>query len=390
MRENQRILLVESDSDISNLIARSILRPLGYQVKIVNAAAPAIQEAGEFAPDVIITDLDLPDLSGKDLLIALSSQGIGAPVIVIAGEGMEHDVIQAFRLGASDCLRWPAREAEVLSSVERVIKQVRNQNENERMTRQLNRTNRDLQTRVRELTKIFAIGKSVVSTTDRNSLFNKIIEGALYLAEADSAWLLISEEGNKAFILRAAQNVPTTVADRIDHPWDDGLSSLAALSGQSFTIHGDPLQRFKTHKLGQAALVVPIKFNHEVIGLLVVMRSEAKPFTASQQTLLESLGDYASIAIVNAQYFKGLEKKNHEPNTQQLHDIEKADSKAIMDQDRLDKISKYVTLAQEHIDNLLKNRTDDLLPDQRDVLELLQDINQKISDLINNFDHESN
>lgn len=384
MRENERILLVESDSNISNLIARTILRPLGYQVKIVNAAAPAIQEAGEFAPDVILADLDLPDLSGKDLLIALSSQGIGVPVIVIAGEGMEHDVIQAFRLGAADCLSWPAREAEVLSSVERVIKQMRNQRETKQLTRQLNRTNRDLQTRLRELTTIHAIGKSVVSTIDKHSLFNKIIEGALYLSEADSAWLLIREEETKTFILKAAQNVPEVVIEKINHAWDDGLSSLAALSGESLSIHGDPLRRFKAYKLGQAALVSPVKVNHVVIGLLVVMRSEAKPFTNSQQSLLEALGDYASIALVNAQFFRGLEKKVREPNTQQSLDIEEDESNVTSNQDKLDKISKYVALAQEHIDNLLNNRADDLLPDQRDVLELLQDITQKIFDLINN------
>jgi two-component system NtrC family sensor kinase len=385
MRENERILLVESNPDISNLIARSILRPLGYHVKIVNAAAPAIQEAADFAPDVILADLDLPDLSGKDLLIALSSQGIGVPIIVIAGEGMEHDVVQAFRLGAADCLSWPAREAEVLSSVERVIKQVRNQRESERLTRQLNRTNRDLQTRVRELTTIFAIGKSVVSTMDKRSLFNKIIEAALYLAEADRAWLLIREEENKAFILRAAQNVPASVIEKINHPWDDGLSSLAVLSGESLSIHGDPLRRFKTYQLGQAALVVPVRVNHEVLGLLVVMRSEAKPFTNSQQTLLESLGDYASIALVNARLFKGLEKKVQDPKTQQSLDIEETESYVTSNQDEFDKISKYTALAQEHIDNLLNRRVDDLLPDQRDVLELLQDITQKISDLINNY-----
>lgn len=388
MRENERILLVESDPDISNLISRSILRPLGYQVKTVNAAAPAIQEAGEFAPDVIIADLELPDLSGKDLLIALSSQGIGVPVIVIAGEGKEHDVIQAFRLGASDCLSWPAREAEVLSSVERVIKQVRNLRESERIKHQLNRTNRDLQTRVRELTTIFEIGKSVVSTTDRRSLFNKITEGGLYLAEADSAWLLIREEENKAFILRAAQNVPAIITERLNHPWDDGLSSLAVLSGESLSIHGEPLRRFKTYKLGKAALVVPIKINHEVNGLLVVMRSEAKPFTNSQQTLLEALGEYASIALVNTQFFRELERKIREPKTQQSFDIEGAEPNATSDQDKLEKISKYTELAQEHIENLFNNRADDLLPDQRDVLELLQDITQKISDLIDNSESD--
>ena len=121
----ERILLVESDPDISDLIARQALRPLGYQVDIVTDAGSAIKKALQTPPDLVIANLNLPGLSGKDLLVALSSQGSTAPLIVIAGKGQEQDVIQAFRLCANDVLLWPAREAEVVSAVERVLTQVR-------------------------------------------------------------------------------------------------------------------------------------------------------------------------------------------------------------------------------------------------------------------------
>jgi FixJ family two-component response regulator len=306
----ERILLVESNPDISNKIGRLTLRPLGYEVKAVNSAPSAIQEAAQFSPDVIIADLDLPGLSGKDLIVALSSQRIDVPVIVIAGEGREIDVIQAFRLGAVDFLSWPAGEAEVHSVVERVMNQVRNQREHEHLTNQLRKTNQELQTRVRELTLIFAIGKAVVSTTDQQAVFYKIIEGAQYLTEADSAWLLIRDEGSKTFILRAASNVPDSIRSKIDQAWDDGLSKLSALSGETLSMHGDPLKRFKINKIGLSALVVPVKANHEVIGLLVVTRSEAKPFNNSQKALLEAMADYASISLINARHIKAIQAKS--------------------------------------------------------------------------------
>ena len=94
----ERILIVENNLDVSNLIARHTLQPLGYKVEVVKTAANAIQEAVRFSPDVIMTNLLLPGLSGKDLLVALNSQGLETPVIVISESGMESDVIQAFRL----------------------------------------------------------------------------------------------------------------------------------------------------------------------------------------------------------------------------------------------------------------------------------------------------
>ena len=161
----ERILLVESDPEISDLVGRQTLQASGYQVQVARSAAAAMQETARFAPDIIITNLNLPDLSGKDLLVAFSSQGVETPVILIAQKGMENDLVQAFRLGATDYLFWPTREAEIISAVERVIKQVRARRERETLAKQLKQTNDELQQRVRELTTIFAIGKAVTSIT---------------------------------------------------------------------------------------------------------------------------------------------------------------------------------------------------------------------------------
>ena len=186
----ERILLVESDPEISDLISRQTLQALGYQVKVVRSAETAIQEVTHFAPDVIITNLNLPDLSGKDLIIALTSKAIDAPVIVVAQKGKEENLVQALRLGATDYLLSPMREAEIVSAVERVFKQVRSRRERETLARHLKQTNDELQKRVRELTTIFSIGKAVTSVTNQRELFGKIVDGAVFITEADSGWLL--------------------------------------------------------------------------------------------------------------------------------------------------------------------------------------------------------
>lgn len=306
---HERILLVESDPETADLIARQTLQPLGYRVEVVGATAAAIQVVVRFSPDVIIANLNLPGLSGKDLLVALGSQGIEAPVVVLAKKGMEGDVIQAFRLGASDYLVLPVREAEVVSAVERVLKQVRARREREQLARQLNQTNQELQRRVRELTTIFSIGKAVTSITDQRILFDKVVEGAVFVAEADCGWLLLRKDHSNTFLLSAFRNLPPATSAQLNQPWDDGISTLVALSGETLSIHGEPLKRFKVSRLGGAALVVPLKARHEVVGLLVVMRKAAQPFSPSNQTLLEAVADYASISLVNAGLFRAVEER---------------------------------------------------------------------------------
>jgi DNA-binding response OmpR family regulator len=189
----ERILVVESDPDISDLIARQALKPLGYHISVAPDAASAIRLAVQAPPDLIISNLVLPGLSGKDLLVALFSQGISVPFIVLANTGSEMDVIQAFRLGAADFINVPVREAEVVMAVERVLKQTREGRAREQLDRQLKQTNAELQQRVRELTTIFTIGRAVISVTDQRVLFEKIVEGAVQVSEADMGWLSLRD-----------------------------------------------------------------------------------------------------------------------------------------------------------------------------------------------------
>ncbi|HZU86411.1 MAG TPA: ATP-binding protein [Anaerolineaceae bacterium] len=305
----ERILIVESDPVISDLVSRQALQGAGYQTFVVSDANDAISKVIQMSPDVIITSLHLPGLSGKDLMVALSSQGIQTPVIVLARKGMEAETIQAFRLGATDYLIWPVREAEIISSVERVLKQVRDRRERDRLARQLQQTNQELQSRVRELTTIFSIGKAMTSITNQTVLFEKILEGAVRVTQADIGWFLLRDETSKSFLLVAQQKLPESLTERLNKPWDDGISSLVALSGETLTIHGDPIKRFKISTMGQSAMIVPIKAQKQVIGLLVGLRRQPSPFTESEQHLLEAVADYASISLVNARLFRSVEER---------------------------------------------------------------------------------
>jgi DNA-binding response OmpR family regulator len=308
-KANERILLVESDPDICDLIARQALEPLGYQVQQAGDVNAAIQYAARSAPDLVIADLNLPGLSGKDLLVALNSQGIQVPVIVIAEQGQENNVIQAFRLGGTDYLVWPVRETEVVSAVERALKQVRESRLRQQVDLQLKESNLELERRVRELTTIFAVGKAVISITDQRVLFDKIVEGMVYVAEADYGWLLLRADRSRTFVLTSHRNLPENWARKLGQPLDDGVSSLVALSGETLAINGEPLKRFKASSLGKSLVVVPIKVQQEVIGLLVVIRKEDLPFDQNMQRLLGAVADYASVSLVNARLFRALKER---------------------------------------------------------------------------------
>lgn len=308
MAPGEQILIVENDPDIADLIGRQSLQPLGYQVTVVGDAASALKRALQTPPDLILANINLPGLSGKDLLAALNSQNVKSPVIVIAEKGQEPDAIQAFRLGATDVIFWPLRDAEVVSIVERALKQTQETRERQKLDRQLKLANDELQKRLRDLTTILGTAKAVVSITDQRLLFDRILESALQLGESDLCWLMLRDDKSAAYLLRAHRHLPEAWAKKINQPVDDGVSSLVSLSGESLFMNGAPVQKFKIAGLGKAVGVVPIKIKNEVIGLLIVVRKTDREFSRDAQSMLEAMADYASISLVNARLFRALEQ----------------------------------------------------------------------------------
>lgn len=170
MASGEQILIMESDPDIADLIGRQALQPLGYQVTVVGDAASALKSALQTPAGLILANLNLPGLTGKDLLTALNSQGVKSPLIVIAEKGQEPDAIQAFRLGVTDVIFWPVRDAEIVSIVERALRQSRETRERHKLDRQLKTTNDELQRRLQDLSTVLSTVKALMSITDQRLL----------------------------------------------------------------------------------------------------------------------------------------------------------------------------------------------------------------------------
>jgi signal transduction protein with GAF and PtsI domain len=293
-------------------------------------------------------------------------------VLVVAGEGQEKDIIQAFRLGAADYLLWPAREAEVLSAVERLLSRVHEARDRQRLDHKLNEANQQLQRRGRELSTLLSIGRAVVSITDHRFLFRKIVDGLIDISGANSAWLLIRKEENKQFLLVAQRGLPQVWAKKINMPLDDGISGLVALSGETLTISGEPLLRFRVANLGRSVCAVPIKIQKEVIGMAVVVRKDSRPFEKVEQTLLEAVADYVSISLLNARLFQAL---NSSVNSSR--EGEKRQN-ALLESIRKS-IAEELQSATPPIDLLLTDKLGDLNENQRQALRTARAALQRLA-----------
>jgi two-component system response regulator HydG len=135
-RAKPRILVVDDE-----LAARTALRDLlsmkGYDVDLAADGAAALARLAELPPDLVITDLDMPRLSGLQLLEALRERNAELPAIVLTSATEVRTAVAALRAGAVDYVTKPLELDVLLLAVERALEQHGIRIENENMRRQL-------------------------------------------------------------------------------------------------------------------------------------------------------------------------------------------------------------------------------------------------------------
>ena len=117
---------------------------------------------------------------------------------------------------------------------------------------------------------------------------------------------------------------------------------------------------------------MPIKAKNEVIGLLVVVRKREKSFERVDQSLLEAVGDYASISLVNSRLFRALK---------QTADASRAGEKRQNDilKGLQDSLQEELKAAIFSIDLLMDGKVGKLDGKQKQALKSAQDALQRLA-----------
>jgi EAL domain-containing protein (putative c-di-GMP-specific phosphodiesterase class I)/ActR/RegA family two-component response regulator len=115
-RAPKRVLLVEDDEIALRAVARQLERG-GYQVVTATGVMRAREHLDTSAPDVVVSDVLLPDGSGLDVLDAARRRQPPLPVLLITGSADASTVATAFAAGVSRYLRKPLAAVELIDAV---------------------------------------------------------------------------------------------------------------------------------------------------------------------------------------------------------------------------------------------------------------------------------
>jgi DNA-binding response OmpR family regulator len=115
-----QILIVEDDERIRSAMIRA-LRERGHAVSSAGTAMEGLRQAVEERPDLVLLDLGLPDLDGRELLRMLRAVS-AVPVIVATARDDDDSVVQALDAGADDYVLKPFQAGQLEARIRAVLR----------------------------------------------------------------------------------------------------------------------------------------------------------------------------------------------------------------------------------------------------------------------------
>jgi len=126
--KNKRILVLD-DNDITREVIKRNLAANGYQLYTAGNFDLAKEILQEIEPDLVITDLKMPDISGLDVITYITENFKNVEIIVITGYPTITSAVDAVKLGADDYLTKPFTDVELLTAVKKSLEKQENKRE---------------------------------------------------------------------------------------------------------------------------------------------------------------------------------------------------------------------------------------------------------------------
>jgi DNA-binding response OmpR family regulator len=117
MSRKRTLLLVDDDSDLASTLAEQLELTGEFTAIMAPTAASGVAQVKAASPDLILLDVDLPDLDGREACKAVRANGFAGPIIMLTGHGSESDTVRGLDAGANDYVTKPFRFGVLLARV---------------------------------------------------------------------------------------------------------------------------------------------------------------------------------------------------------------------------------------------------------------------------------
>ena len=119
----RKILIVDDDAELRDALVEQLALHEEFTASAVDTGSKGVQEAKAGQVDLVIMDVGLPDIDGREAVRILRKNGFKAPIIMLTGHDTDSDTILGLESGANDYITKPFRFAVLLARIRAQLRQ---------------------------------------------------------------------------------------------------------------------------------------------------------------------------------------------------------------------------------------------------------------------------
>lgn len=117
MTQSKNVLIVDDDPDLREALSDQFNRHEGFVIDTAATAMEGVARAETDKPDIVILDVDLPDMDGRDACKLMRRHGVRSPIIMLTGQDTDADAILGLDAGANDYVTKPFKFSVLMARV---------------------------------------------------------------------------------------------------------------------------------------------------------------------------------------------------------------------------------------------------------------------------------
>lgn len=307
--QRELVLVVDDARDIREFLTEYVLEPNNFDVLTAADGLEGLKLAFSERPDLMIVDVEMPNMSGLELLRRLRLRRLDIPAILITAHGSEQVAVQALRLGVRDYVIKPFEFKEMEEAISRALRERRLTAERGELVEKLQHSNAHLRQRANELNALYGIGKAVSSSLELETILQRVVEAAVYLAGADHGSLMLMDGAGGRVTMRAAKSSGSDPKS-VQRPIDDDVVRNILRKKQTTILNPEDLPSPADERTPHSGAYIPLLVQNKPIGMLHVNKvNEDEGFSKREARVLSALASFAASAIHNAQLHNRIRKE---------------------------------------------------------------------------------
>lgn len=123
MSQIRKILIADDDAELREALAEQLGLHEEFSVSQADCGAAALIKTRSEAPDLLIIDVGLPDIDGREVVKIMRKEGFNSPIIMLTGHTADIDAVLGLDSGANDYVTKPFRFAVLLARIRAHLRQ---------------------------------------------------------------------------------------------------------------------------------------------------------------------------------------------------------------------------------------------------------------------------